>query len=470
MLDFFLPNESGSASRRFFITSALWLFVGVSFGLLGAIEMVAPDLLPPVAEFTFGRVRPTHINIVVFGFLLSAYFGGLLYVVPAVCRTTLFSERLANFAVWYWNMIILGIIYSLPHGYTQGREYAELPWILDIGILVALAVLIILVFGTIARRKEKLLYVSVWYIAGGLIWSFFVYAVGNVVWQPSSGSWEGMSDQILLWFYGHNVVGLVVTPQAVALAYYIIPRATRTPLFSHTLSLLGFWALIVMYTHTGTHHLLQAPVPQWLKVISIVNSIALIIPVFAFLTNIWLPIRERFGRIYDDVGAKMVFTGTVWYFITCIQGPFHSLPSVQRVTHFTQWVVAHAHIALLGFGGFIAMGAIYHILPVLLKRELYSKRLADMQFWLMLIGTLGIFLSLTFAGLIQGEGWFIGEVVYRILPQLKVYFVVRAMSGILVVTGALLFVFNVVMTLLTKERKAKEAEDLPIIGEKEALV
>ena len=459
-MDFILPNQPGSASRRFFLSSAIWLLVGVLLAVIAALEMIAPDLLPAVPQLSFGRMRPTHINVVVFGFLLSAFFGGFLHVVPRVCRTELFSERLANFAVWFWNGIVTGILFALTHGHTQGREYAEAPWILDIAILAAVAVLVVLVFGTIARRKEKLLYVSVWYIAGGLLWTFFVLATGNVVWAPSSGSWEGMNDQILLWFYGHNVVGLVITPQAAALAYYILPRAARAPLYSHTLSLFGFWALIVMYTHVGTHHLLQAPVPQWLKVISIVNSVALIIPVFAFLTNIWLTVRGRLDRVYEDVGAKFALAGTIWYFITCLQGPFHSLPSVQKVTHFTQWVVAHAHIALLGFAGFIAIGATYHILPRVTGRPLFSRKLADYHFWLTLLGTIGIFVSLTIAGLLQGEAWQNGEVVYRVLSELRVYFVVRGMSGILILVGALLFVYNVTMTILVKPVMAEDEEEV----------
>ncbi len=460
LIDKILPSEPGSASRRFFLSSAVWLFVGIFVALIAAIELLAPDLFPSHERLTFGRMRPTHINMVIFGFLLSAYFGGFLYVVPKVLRTDLFSERLANFAVWFWNLLIIGILYALPHGFTQGREYAESPWIIDIGILAAVTVLLILVFGTIAKRKEKLLYVSVWYIAGGLLWTFFVYAVGNVVWQPASGSWEGMNDQILLWFYGHNVVGLVITPQAVAMAYYVLPRATGKPLYSHTLSLIGFWALIVMYTHTGTHHLLQAPVPEWLKIISIVNSIALLIPVFAFLTNVWLTVRGNLDKVFDNTGAKFVFTGTVWYFLTCLQGPFHSLPSVQKITHFTQWVVAHAHMALLGFAGSIAIGVIYYLLPAVTGRKLYSNRMADAHFWLTLVGGIGIFVSLTIAGLIQGEAWANGEVVYRVLGELRRYFIVRGMSGVLLITGAVMFIINVVMTIVgkTADETATESE------------
>ncbi|MDJ0766351.1 MAG: cbb3-type cytochrome c oxidase subunit I [Myxococcota bacterium] len=458
IVNILLPNDPGSASKRFFISSALWLFVGIAVALIAATELIAPDLLPADARLTFGRMRPTHINLVVFGFLLSGYFGGFLYVVPAVCRTPLFSERLANFAVWFWNAIVIGIVYALPHGFTQGREYAELPWILDVAVLAAVAVLAVLVFGTVARRTEKLLYVSVWYTGGGLLWTFFVYATGNVVWEPSTGSWLGMNDQILLWFYGHNVVGLVITPQAVALAYYILPRAMGKPLYSHTLSLIGFWALIVMYTHVGTHHLIQAPAPEWLKVISIVNSIALIIPVFAFLTNIWLTVRGNLTRIFENPGAKFAFAGTVWYFLTCLQGPFHSLPSVQKITHFTQWVVAHAHMALLGFAGSIAIGGAYFILPVVTGRKLYSERLADVHFWLTLVGGMGIFASLTAAGLIQGEAWRNGETVYRVLSALDTYFIVRGMSGVLIIVGALLFVYNVLRTVLASNPQEKGAE------------
>jgi cytochrome c oxidase cbb3-type subunit 1/cytochrome c oxidase cbb3-type subunit I/II len=289
-------------------------------------------------------------------------------------------------------------------------------------------------------------------VGGGICWTAVVWIVGNAMWNPATGSLEGMSDAILNWFHGHNVLGLVITPLAVATAYYIIPHATRTPIWSHTLSLLGFWMLLFVYTHTGTHHLLQAPAPQWLKVLSIVDSVALLVPVFAFLTNVWLPLKDRLSRIHENVGAKFVFVGTIWYCITCIQGPMHSLPVVQRLTHFTNWVVGHAHIAVLGFAGFIATGAIYYLLPRVSGRELWSKRLADVHYWLISIGLIGMFLTLTSAGLIQGQAWLNGEVVYRLLPEMALYMVLRALFGVAIVVSGALFAVNVLMTLFRGRR------------------
>ncbi len=207
-----------------------------------------------------------------------------------------------------------------------------------------------------------------------------VYGIGNVIWVPGAGALTGIPDAIILWFYGHNVLGLLLTPLAVGVAYYVIPSACRTPLYSHTLSLVGFWVLLVIYSHIGTHHLLQVPAPTWLKVIAIVDSIGMIIPVAIVLINLWYTVKGKLGVIHADIGAKFVFTGTVIYLLTCIQGPLQSLPQVQRVTHFSFWVVAHAHMGILGFSGMIALGGIYYVLPKITGRALYSKLLADLQY------------------------------------------------------------------------------------------
>ena len=241
-----------------------------------------------------------------------------------------------------------------------------------------------------------------------------------------------------------------MTPLSLGVAYYVIPRVCRAPLYSHTLSLVGFWALFVVYTHIGTHHLLQVPVPTWLKVIAIVDSVGMVIPVMVVLINLWYTAKGRLGEIHSDVGAKFVFTGTIMYFFVSIQGSVMSLPDVQRVTHFNNWVVGHAHIGVLGFSGMIALGGLYYVLPKITGRPLFSRFLADLQYWLVLIGVVGFTVILTIAGLIQGNAWLNGEVVYRMLPEIHMYYVIRASLGLMIVVGALIGVYNVVRSFFTK--------------------
>jgi cytochrome c oxidase cbb3-type subunit 1/cytochrome c oxidase cbb3-type subunit I/II len=291
--------------------------------------------------------------------------------------------------------------------------------------------------------------VSIWYALAAVILTPCTYALGNIIWRPDTGALAGIPDAIILWFYGHNVFGLLLTPLSAGVTYYVIPRSVRAPLYSHTLSLIGFWSLIVVYTHIGTHHLLQVPVPTWLKVVAIVDSVAMVIPVMAFLINIWYTAKGRLGEIHADIGAKFVFTGTIMYFFVSIQGSMMSLPDVQRVTHFNNWVVAHAHIGVLGFAGMIALGGLYYVLPKITGRPLYSRLLADIQYWLVLIVTIGFTIVLTIAGLIQGNAWLNGETVYRLLPQIHVYYVTRAALGLMLVTGAAIGFYNILRTVFS---------------------
>ncbi|MBI5499073.1 MAG: cbb3-type cytochrome c oxidase subunit I [Deltaproteobacteria bacterium] len=431
------------------------MVVAVTAGLLAAIEMVAPDALGNIKPLVFGRLRPIHTNLMLLGWVPAALTGGVLYIVPRVLGTKLWSERLGNFSVWAFNALLLLGVVTLGHGMTQGREYAELIRPLDFVVLLWLSLVGTNLLMTVRRRTEKLLFVSVWYACGAVLWTFVVYSFGNVVWD-AQGALRGPTDALWLWFYGHNTVGLWLTPLAIACAYWIIPRVTGAPLWSHTLSLVGFWALLAIYTHTGGHHLIQAPVPLWIKVLGVVDSICMLIPVFTFLANVWLPLRERWGRIHADIGGKFVFAGTVFYALTCIQGPLQSLPSIQRVTHFTQWVVAHAHLAVFGFAGMIAMGTIYHVLPLVTGRRIYSRRIADLQYWVMIVGVIGFFLVLTAAGLLQGHAWLNGEMVYRLLPELNIYLVLRGAIGVAVVLGACLQLVNVIMTIRKGEPIAAE--------------
>ncbi|HEA67245.1 MAG TPA: cytochrome-c oxidase [Desulfobacterales bacterium] len=429
------------------MTAAFWLLIGTLYGLIGAIELVAPDLLGNIGWLVFGRIRTVHTNLVIFGFVTPALLSVGHFIVPRLLRTQLFSEKLGIFIVCLWNVIVAAILITLSIGLSQGREYAEAIWEIDILVAIAFALMFINMIMTIRNRQEPLLYVSVWYITAAIVLTLIVYAIGNVIWVPGAGALTGIPDAVILWFYGHNVLGLLLTPLAVGIAYYVIPSATRTPLYSHTLSLAGFWSLLVLYSHIGTHHLIQVPAPTWLKVVSIVGSIGMVIPVMIVLINLWYTVKGKMKAIHENIGAKFVFTGTVFYLLTCIQGPIQSLPQVQRLTHFTNWVVAHAHMGVLGFSGMIAIGGIYFILPKMTGRSIYSKTLAEFQYWMILIGLVGFMVVLTIAGLVQGNSWLNGETIYRTLPQLHNYYIVRAGLGVLIVTGAVVGLYNMIRSI-----------------------
>ena len=440
-------TQNYATAKGFCITSAFWMVVATFMGLLGATELIAPDLLENVGWLVFGRVRPIHINLVLFGFVTPGLLSSAFYYVPKLLRTDLYSEKLGKITVVAWNVMLVAAVVSLAMGKTQGREYAELIWPIDMMVIAAFSLVIINIIMTVKQRREPILYVSVWYVCAAVILTAITYALGNIIWKPSSGALVGIPDAIILWFYGHNVFGLLLTPLSAGVAYYVIPKACRAPLYSHTLSLWGFWSLLVVYTHIGTHHLLQVPVPTWLKVIAIVDSIAMIIPVMAFLINIWYTAKGKLGEIHADIGAKFVFTGTIMYFFVSIQGSMMSLPDVQRVTHFNNWVVAHAHLGVLGFAGMIALGGIYYILPRMTGRPLYSRLLADFQYWMILIGTVGFMVVLTIAGLIQGNAWLNGETVYRLLPQIHVYYVTRAALGLMIFSSAVIGFYNIIRSM-----------------------
>jgi len=436
-----------TTARAFCIASAAWFAFATSMGMIAAGYLIAPDFMANVGFLVFSRIRPIHVNLVLFGFVTQGLLAAAFYFVPRLLQTELYSQKLGLGAVVILNIAVIAGIVGLAAGYTQGREYAELIWPVDILVAVAFGLMIFNLLMTVKRREEPVLYVSVWYVLAAVVLTSVTYCIGNVVWRPNSGALLGIPDAIILWFYGHNVFGLLLTPLSLAVAYYVIPLATRNPLYSHTLSLVGFWALLVVYTHIGTHHLLQVPVPTWLKVIAIVDSVAMVIPVMVFLINIWYTVKGKLGEIHADIGAKFIFTGTIFYFFVSIQGSMMSLPQVQRVTHFNNWVVGHAHVGVLGFAAMTALGGLYYILPKITGKPLYSRFLADLQYWLVLLGVIGFTVVLTIVGLIQGNAWLNGETIYRVLPEIHMYYVLRASIGFLIMSGAYIGLYNILRTL-----------------------
>jgi cytochrome c oxidase cbb3-type subunit 1 len=442
--------QTNSTALGLCLTSAFWMVIATLAGLTGATELIAPNLSGNISWLVFGRVRPIHVNLVLFGFVTPGLLATAFYIMPRLLRTELYSEKLGLLSVILWNIALAAGIIGLALGHSQGREYAELIWPVDVLLVVTFVLIFWNLIMTVKRRQEPLLYVSVWYVCAAVILTATTYCLGNVIWKPDSGALLGIPDAIILWFYGHNIFGLLLTPLSIAVAYYVIPTVIRSPLYSHTLSLIGFWSLIVVYSHIGTHHLLQVPVPTWLKVVAIVDSIGMVIPVMVFLVNIWYTARGKVGEIYADIGAKFVFTGTLMYFVVSIQGSIMALPQVQRVTHFNNWVVGHAHVGVLGFSAMIALGGLYFILPRITGRPLYSRLLADLQYWFVLLGTIGFTTVLTIVGLIQGNAWLNGETVYRVLPEVHIYYVLRAAIGFMIFSSALIGLYNIVRTVYAK--------------------
>ncbi|MCL5103460.1 MAG: cbb3-type cytochrome c oxidase subunit I [Armatimonadetes bacterium] len=441
-------RQENSAARTWLVSGAVWMVVGTIAGLGSAIHLVAPDFFANISWLEFGRVRAVHVNTVLFGFVVTMLIGSALHILPRVLSTKLYSEPMGNLASLFMNAAVLVGAVSLFAGYSQGREYAEYIFPVDVLVVIAFLLLSVNIVATITRRNEPLLYVSAWYFVGAVIWTSIMYFIGNSMWHPRTGSEAGIVDAIFLWFYGHNVFGLLVTPLAVGIGYYMVPRIARAPLYSQLLGIIGFWSLLAFYTHIGGHHLLQAPIPTWLKTVSIIDSFAMMLPVAVVLINWWYTSRGRFGWFLTSAAAKLLLLGSIWYAIVCIQGPLQSLAWVQRVTHFNNWVIGHSHIAVLGFTGFIALAGMYYILPYVTGRRLYSERLANSQYWLLLVGLIGFFIVLTSAGLIQGQDWNNGETVYRTTPLLKPYMVLRLGFGLFIILGAMIGLYNVIMTLL----------------------
>ncbi|MCC7530446.1 MAG: cbb3-type cytochrome c oxidase subunit I [Candidatus Melainabacteria bacterium] len=457
--DKLFSNKEGSASRNFFLSALWWSLLGMSAGMFAGLEFSMPDLVRNVPQLAFPHLRMFHVNAVAVGWLSMGYVGSIFYMVPNLCKNKLWSERLGNITMWAWNLLMVGAFCTLLNGNTEGREYAELGAILDVMVAVALVLVALNIYMTILNRRVKKLYVTLWYFLGSLFWFPLVWIIG----QRTFVALPGLNDAIIGWFYGHNILGMWFTTVGVGMMYYLLPRLTQAPLYSHGLSMLGFWGIALFYAPTGTHHITQSPVPEWLKAIAIISSIFLLVPVLTVLTNFFMTMKGRWGMVVTDMPLRFAVTSCMFYLVTCVQGPFQATRWVNWYLHFTQWVVAHAHLALLGTFSFILTSAVYYSLPKITGREFYSQGLIRAHYWLKFLGFSLMMTSLTIAGLIQSAGWAMGVPVDQWGLQIRPYWFFRSISGIMIVLGQCLFAYNVWKTLYTKPAltvapKAKAAE------------
>ena len=450
-------NKQDSTARNMAISAVVWLLIAISLGLIQALEFIAPDFLHGISWLVFPRIRQAHVNGLAFGWLSMGMAAGWYYIVPRLTRTDIYSNRLGNFVMVLWNLVLAAGLVGLVLGYTQAREYAELAWPFDIGIMLVLILTGYNIFRTIARRTVEHLYVSLWYVMGSLIWFPIVYAIGNVIWNPPTGSLVGLNDAIWGWFYGHNILGLWFTTGTVALLYYIIPKEIKQPLYGYTLALIAFWGLAFFYTAVGTHHILQSPVPEWLKTVAVITSMGMQIPVLAFTINIFMTMRGSWRALYYSIPLRFAVTGAAFYMLVSFQGSTQALRSFNAFIHFTNWSVAHAHLALLGFVAFSLFGVVYYIFPRICGCGMYSERLAWVHWWLTMVGFLGFFSVLTAAGLTQAGAYAQGIPTVMVLPAVRDMWIGRAASGSIIIVAQYIFAYNMLRTLLGHQSRTESA-------------
>ena len=432
-------HEDKSA-RWFIYTAIVFFLITITIGLIMAIKFIAPEFLGGIAALGFGRIRAIHTNGVLFGWLLAADMGLCFYIVPRLAGVKLFSEKLGLYTLGLWVVILLGAVVTLGMGDTQGKEYLELNSVLDILVTIAWVMFAVNIFATIEKRKYVNMYASLWYIMGTILWTAILWIVANLP------VYTGVNDANVNWWFGHNAVGLIFTPVGLAIAYYFIPKSTGNPLYSHKLSLIGFWTIAFLYIWTGAHHIIFGPIPTWLQTVAILFSISLLIPVWTAVTNFYGTLRGKWAQ--GNYVVKFFLAGTTFYLLTCFQGPMHSLRTVNQIVSKTDWIVGHAHMAVFGAFSFFAMGGIYYALPKILKRPLYSEKMAEWHFWLSFVGFLGFAISLWIGGFVQGLQWM--DYTISFLDTVKAmfpYYMVRMFSAILMVVAQLMFAFNVLKTV-----------------------
>jgi cbb3-type cytochrome c oxidase subunit I len=449
------------AARYLLYSAVFWLIVPMFAGLAMAIFLYEPhaqELTPEALKpyLSFGRLRPMHVNVAIYGWVSMVWAGSMLYLTPRLCATRLFSERLAWATMALWNVMILGTAVSLPLGFTQAREYAEMVWPLDLIFLALFAMLAVNVWGTVRRRREKRIYISLWSFMAATVIAPVVFAVGHKVWDPS-GAYEGVNDAIINYFFVHNIFNIWFTTVGIGLAFYLVPKLSGNPLYSHRLAIWGFSSV-----WTGQHHLLYSPGPEWLEILSVSFSILAAIPNTAFLFNILMTMRGRWHVLRESVALRFLIAGSFFYVMTCVQGILQSFRSFNAYTHFTQWVIGHSHLAFVADYSFFGIALVYALIPRMLGRPMRSAALMRWHFWLSLFGVSVMLVDLWLAGLVQAQDWASGMVPFiETVQALKPYMGIRALAGAVLILAQLLFAWNLVQTA-RRPRAAARAPAGPI--------
>src|SRR5688572_26989330 len=465
--------------RAFGYATVIFAIVGMLAGVWVAIQIYAPQTSLNFAPTTFGRLRPMHTNAVIFAFVGNCIFTGVYYSLQRLCKARMFSDKLSRIHFWGWQGIIVAAAVTLLMGYTTGKEYAELEWPIDIAITLIWVVFGINIFGTIIKRRERHLYVAIWFYIATWVTVALLHIVNSFEIPVSlfkSYSWyAGVQDALVQWWYGHNAVAFFLTTPILGLMYYFLPKAANRPIYSYKLSIIHFWSLIFLYIWAGPHHLLYTALPEWAQSLGTVFSIMLILPSWGGMLNGLFTLRGAWDKVREDPVLKFFVVAVTAYGMSTFEGPMMSLKNVNAISHYSDWTVVHVHIGALGWNGFLTFGMLYWLIPKLFNTPLHSRKMAGTHFW---IGTLGIILyaipmywsafrsyfmmkAFTPEGQLQYQFM---DVVQTIIP----FYVLRALGGTIFLIGVVLMIINLWKTAKAGKFVAEEYSEAPALEKKYA--
>ena len=447
-----------TVAKLFMFATILFGIVGMVIGVLIAFQMAYPDLNYLAGEYaTFSRLRPLHTSGVIFGFMLSGIWATWYYVGQRVLKVSM-----AESGFWLYMLLMVVAVFTLFAGISTSKEYAELEWPLDILVVLVWVLWGVSIFGLIGIRREKTLYISVWYYIATFLGIAMLYLFNNMSvptyfasggignWWHSVSMYAGTNDALVQWWYGHNAVAFVFTVGIIAQIYYFLPKESGQPIFSYKLSLFAFWGLMFVYLWAGGHHLIYSTVPDWMQTMGSIFSVVLILPSWGSAINILLTMRGEWNQLRESPLIKFMILASTFYMFSTLEGPILSIKSVNALAHFTDWIPGHVHDGTLGWVGFMTMAALYHMTPRMFKKELYSKSLMEAQFWVQTTGIVLYFASMWIAGITQGMMWRAtdeyGNLLYSFIDTVDAmipYYYIRAIGGTLYLIGFFMFVYNI---------------------------
>lgn len=461
--------------KYFIIATIVFGVVAMSVGLTIATQIFWPAANFNISWLTFGRLRPLHTNAIIFAFVGNAMFAGIYYSLQRLLKARMFSDLLSKIHFWGWQAIITAAAITLPLGYTTSKEYAELEWPIDIAITLIWVVFGINMIGTIIKRRERHLYVAIWFYIATFVTVAVLHIVNSMAIPvdlfKSYSVYAGVQDALVQWWYGHNAVAFFLTTPFLGIMYYYLPKAANRPVFSYKLSIIHFWSLIFLYIWAGPHHLLYTSLPNWAQTLGTVFSLMLIAPSWGGMLNGLMTLRGAWDRVREDPVLKFFVVAITAYGMSTFEGPMLSLKSLNAITHFTDWIIAHVHIGGLGWNGFMIFGMLYWLIPRMWGTKLHSTKSANLHFWL---GTLGIViyaLPLYWGGVVQSLMWkqftpdgflqyanFL-ETVTKILP----FYMLRLLGGSLYFTGVIIMIVNLMKTAKQGTFIANEDAEAPAL-------